>query len=495
MAPRTSVTDWSLAMHQALADELWGHLFQDDGDEHGAAILAGVASGPTGMRLIARELIRARDGIDYVPGIHGYRRLTPEFVRHAVVRARDEGLAYLAVHNHGGTASVGFSGDDRASHVRGYPALLDIARGQPVGALVLATRAVAGDLWLGADQILPLSETRIIGNTIRRLYPTPPAASTAVTDIYDRQTRIFGTAGQALLRAARVGVLGAGGGGMLLVEYLARLGVGALIVVDPDRVSETNLPRLPGARPSDVYGPLGRRLGRLLRVPGRLKVRVAERLAREANHAIHFTGLAADVADPDVASTMRNVDFLFCAADSMRARLVFNALVQQYAIPGIQIGAKVASDAQIGELTDIRSVVRSVLPGIGCLWCNGLISPAGLAEELLSPEVFAAQRYVDDPSIAAPAVITLNAVAASLAANDFLLALTGMPARIGYLTVDHRRNRFGSEDPRRDEACPECGLGPRSRFARGDGASLPTMAPRRARKEFSALRQWRSTVA
>lgn len=484
------MTEWSLVMYQALADELWGHMFRDDGDEHGAAILAGVASGPTGKRLIARELIKARDGIDYVPGIHGYRRLTPEFVRDSIMRARDEGLAYLAVHNHGGTTAVGFSGDDRASHVRGYPALLDIARGQPVGALVLATGAVAGDLWLGADQVLSLSETRIIGRTIRRLYAAPPTANQAVMAIFDRQTRIFGAAGQALLRGACVGVLGAGGGGMLLVEYLARLGVGSLIVVDPDRVSETNLPRLPGARASDVYGPLGRRLGRLLGFRGRLKVRLAERLAREANHSIRFTGLAADVADPDVAARLREVDFLFCAADSMRARLIFNALVQQYAIPGIQLGAKVASDAKLGEITDVRSVVRPVLPGVGCLWCNGLISPSGLAEESLSPDVLAAQRYVDDASIAAPAVITLNAVAASLAANDFLLAFTGMPAtgHDGYLTVDHRRGRFAVEQPRRDDACSECGLGPHSRFARGDGASMPTRPPRVAHGKVALLR-------
>lgn len=486
------MTSWSLAMPQAIADDLWEHLFRDDDDEHGAAILAGVALGSNGPRLIARELIKARDGIDYVEGVHGYRRLTPEFVRAAIMRGRDDGLAYLAIHNHGGTTAVGFSGDDRASHARGYPALLDIMRGQPVGALVLATDAVAGELWLGADHVLPLSETRVIGNTIRRLYPASQAGSEAVGAIFDRQTRIFGPAGQTLLRDARVGVLGAGGGGMLLVEYLARLGVGELIVVDPDRVSETNLPRLPGARTSDVYGPLGRRLGRLLRIRGRFKVRLAERLAREANPAIRFTGLTGDVADPDVANALRDVDFLFCAADSMRARLIFNALVQQYAIPGIQIGAKVTSDAKSGELTDVRSVVRPVLPGIGCLWCNGLISPAGLSDELLSTEELAAQRYVDDASIAAPAVITLNAVAASLAANDFLLAFTGMPAivRDGYLTLDHRRGRFVIELPRRDEACPECGCAPRSRFARGDGASLPTRTSGAARRASPTLR-WR----
>jgi hypothetical protein len=48
------------------------------------------------------------------------------------------------VHNHGGDDAVGFSNDDLASHERGYPALLDIlADDRPVGALVVAPRAVA----------------------------------------------------------------------------------------------------------------------------------------------------------------------------------------------------------------------------------------------------------------------------------------------------------------------------------------------------------------
>ena len=43
---------------------------------------------------------------------------------------------------------------------------------------------------------------------------------------YDRQSRLFGDRGQAVLAAQKIGVIGAGGAGSLLVEYLARLGVG-----------------------------------------------------------------------------------------------------------------------------------------------------------------------------------------------------------------------------------------------------------------------------
>ena len=41
-----------------------------------------------------------------------------------------------------------FSTVDMDSHERGYPALLDIGKGVPVGALVFGRRAVAADIWM-----------------------------------------------------------------------------------------------------------------------------------------------------------------------------------------------------------------------------------------------------------------------------------------------------------------------------------------------------------
>jgi tRNA A37 threonylcarbamoyladenosine dehydratase len=55
--------------------------------------------------------------------------------------------------------------------------------------------------------------------------------------------RLFGAAGLARLRAARVCVVGVGGVGSWLVEALARTGVGALTLIDLDDVCASNLNR------------------------------------------------------------------------------------------------------------------------------------------------------------------------------------------------------------------------------------------------------------
>jgi len=184
MAQWTSLDlPWHLTIPQSIYSPLHSHLFQDDDDEHGAVIIAGVATTSRGVRLLARELHLAVDGVDYVPGKRGYRMLKADFISSHIAHCRDEELVYLAVHNHGGRDHVGFSDDDFRSHERGYPALLEITKGQPVGALVFAENAIAGDIWLPGERRVELAGANIVGSKSVKLTPSPrprPAGRTIV---------------------------------------------------------------------------------------------------------------------------------------------------------------------------------------------------------------------------------------------------------------------------------------------------------------------------
>lgn len=472
---------WTLVFDEDSYDRLQGHLFPDDGDEHGAVVGAVLHETARGRRLLAKCIWLAQDGVDYVPGERGYRMLTPSFVRDRILACDEQGLAYLAVHCHGGTDTVGFSGDDLRSHERGYPALRALNPGRVVGGLVFARAAVAGDLWLPDGSRAQLDGAVVAGRPVVRLRPAPPAPPTAAGVAYDRQARLFGDRGQRLLAAQKVAIIGAGGAGSLLVEYLARLGVGHLVVIDPDRITISNLPRVVGSRLRDTLHWLTaearpawlRRLGHRLAAP---KIRIAQRVALAANPTIAFTGRCASVVDEGVADLLLDCDHVFLAADSMQARLLFNAVVHQYLIPGSQVGAKVRTDT--GDVLDIFSVYRPVLPGHGCLWCNGLINTAKLQEEAQDVEQVKRQRYVDDPEVVAPSVITLNAVAAAHAANDYLFSVTGLlkpETPSDFLRWLPTQADFNLDRPRRDLTCPECSND--GRLASGPRRRLPTRMP------------------
>jgi molybdopterin/thiamine biosynthesis adenylyltransferase len=425
------------------------HLFRGDGDEHGAVILAGQADGPRGPRLLGRELIIAADDTGYVPGQSGYRALAPGFVRDAAVRARDEGLAYLAVHNHLGTSTVEFSGIDLASHERGYPALRQIT-GQVVGGLVLTRQAAAGDLWLPGGSRASLAEAVIPAGNLTRMRPQP-APREPGDPLRDRQARLFGDQGQVALRSLRVAVTGLGGVGSIIVELLARLGVGDLVLIDDDTVDATNLARLLAADPQDA---------------GKLKTDLAARNALRANPAISLTVIPERAESPAARKALSACDWIFLAADGDAARHWVNATVHEYLIPATQAGIKipVAADGSVGQ---VHAATRLFLPGEGCMWCNQLIDPTRLAIDMHPASEREAARYV--PGVPAPSVITLNAIAASEAVNQFMLAVTSLhdddTSTASVLHLPRRRERL-LQAHRQDPSCPWCTPG--GQLGRGD---------------------------
>lgn len=481
MAQQPSVKKpWKMAIPHGLYAELKTHLFPGDGDEHGAIILAGIAESERAVRLLAKELHLAKDGRDFVPGKRSYRTLRGEFITDHILKARDECLVYLAIHNHSGTSQVAFSSTDLRSHERGYPALLQITRGVPVGALVFAEDAIAGDIWLSANRRVNLDSATVVGARRKILAPSGlPRAGTS-DHRYDRQVRLFGDRGQEILRKAKVAIVGVGGVGSLLAEYLGRLGVGQFVIVDPDHAESTNLPRLVGARPWDVAPQFVEHSSiRWIRAFGRKlaqrKVNLAKRNIRRANPSARIKIFAVDFVEADVARHVIDCDYIFLAANTMRARLLFNAIVHQYLIPGAQIGAKVVSD-HAGALSDVYSVTRLVTPDSGCLHCSRFISAAKLQDEAISEKERRAQRYIDDPTVSAPSVITLNALASAQAANDFLFYMTGLTvenATPSYMRFRPLQREVWYDRLRSARDCPHCSRSEHSCFARGDGARLP----------------------
>ena len=457
MVSRAITKPVSLRLPPAIWADLNAHMFRGDDNEHGAVIGSSVVETSEGFRLSGRRLFLATDGVDYLPGNQGQRMLTADFVRRCALACAEEELAYLAVHNHGGTDRVEFSPIDLESHRRGYPAVVDILDGPPAGAIVFASQAVAGDIWFSSDSQVSLDHAVIVGNSVRKLHPSPVKPTSSGAE-HDRQALLFGDRGQEILGEQKIGIIGAGGAGSLINEYLARLGVGHIVSVDPDIIDVTNNPRIVGARRSDIFPwPRFSAIARLMRREPKRKVFIAERVAREAKPDIKYEAIVSDVAESSVVERLFNCDAIFLAADTMRARLVANAVCHHYLVPTWQVGAKVDSDPKTGAVLDVFSVVRHLVPGESCLWCNGLIDPGRLAEEATSPEQREAQRYVDE--VTNPSVITLNAVACAHAVDQYLfrtLEIVEMPQAIRWFKYRPNDPRPVIEQPRRDEECIEC---------------------------------------
>jgi hypothetical protein len=101
-------------------------------------------------------------------------------------------------------------------------------------------------------------------------------------------------------------------------------------------------------------------------------------------------------------------------------------------------------------------------------------------ESLASDEQRKNQRYVADPEVEAPSVITINAMSVGWAVNDFMQYATGLGRpSTGYRLlrskpVGPRGQQLTVQIPDVDPDCHVCGLGAQSALSRGDAIDLPT---------------------
>lgn len=469
--------NWTVVITGAHWYALRGHLFPGDHDEHGAILRCGIARTPSGPRLLVREVIPAVDGVHYVEGTRGYRKLTADFIAEHAFAFAEDASAYLAVHCHGGSESVEFSGTDMASHEHGYPGLLQLIGGPAVGALVFAEHAVAGDIWTPDGARHTVDRMIITDPTCDELRPSPLKHGPTL-ERFNRQSLLFGENGQVVLERQKVAIIGLGGAGSLINEQLARLGVGHLVLIDADRVEESNLSRVVGATRFDAHTWMTdeARPGWLQRLGKRwstTKVAVARRVAKAASPDVVVETVVGNVEDPAVAAALTDCDHIFLAADTHTARHVVNAIAHQYLVPVTQVGAKVTVEPVTGAVTSVFSVSRLITPGNGCLWCNSLVSSSRLTEEAKSDAERARQRYVDDDDVHAPSVITLNAVAASVAVNEWMIRTVGLGKRqlkSDWIMLDALTGQWWVDETTKNAVCRWCSP---SRFGIGDAKPLP----------------------
>lgn len=261
----------------------------------------------------------------------------------------------------------------------------------------------------------------------------------AAEALHDRQVRAFGSSGQRIVASLRVGVVGVGGTGSVLVQQLAHLGVSDFTLVDPDVVEPTNLNRLACAGIADV---------------GQPKTLVAERSIRTVAPAARVRRLDRDVVEEDVAHELTKLDFLFLCTDSHASRAVIGQLAYQHLVPVIDMGVSVT--VRDGAVTHITGRTQMLSPGLPCLTCTGALDGEQIRREMLTPEQRAADPYLLGAHEPQPAVMSINSTMASLAVTMFLGAVTPMPANSRFQLYDGIRGTVRPTTARIVHGCLVC---------------------------------------
>jgi molybdopterin/thiamine biosynthesis adenylyltransferase len=180
-----------------------------------------------------------------------------------------------------------------------------------------------------------------------------------------RYLRSFGTVGwegQIKLLRSTVAVVGLGGLGGSVVEALARMGVGRLIVVDDDAFVDHNLNRQI----------LGAEEGL-----GLLKAEVAQDRVARINAAVEVVAYSEKATSENLPRLLEGAEVVVDALDRLPSRLVLQEVAQKMGIPMVH-----------GAIAGYLGQVMTIFPGdegLRALYGEGSVPQQGIEVELGCP--------------------------------------------------------------------------------------------------------------
>lgn len=229
---------------------------------------------------------------------------------------------------------------------------------------------------------------------------------------YDRSIRLFGIEGQETLRKIKAAVVGIGGLGTHVIQQLAYLGIGAISLIDSEKLDITNLNRYVGTQSSDV---------------GKYKVDIGVRIIDRIDPTIEVKTVCDILASKEAFDRVINTHYVFGCLDCEGARLILNELCLAYERPYFDL----ASDIDPTPPSNYGGRVCFVSGDGGCLYCLGELDRAEASLILQSQ----AQKKdfkdiygvgIENLGETGPSVVSINGIIASLAITEFMVHATGI---------------------------------------------------------------------
>ncbi len=208
----------------------------------------------------------------------------------------------------------------------------------PIEMQRLATSVVGPD---GKEQrLLSLSAARELarkaGLSVREV-ETRALQARILPGRYERSHGTVGWEGQVRLLESTVAIVGCGGLGGWVVEGLARMGVGHLIIIDGDAFAENNLNRQALCTEANL---------------GQLKTEAARERVARVNSAVEVTSHPVMADQDSMRKMLAGADVVVDALDTLPTRLVLQNVAQDLNMPLVH-----------GAIAGYIGQVTTVFPG------------------------------------------------------------------------------------------------------------------------------------
>jgi len=400
-----------LRMTESHVAELHALLHTGDGREAVAFVLCGHSA-------YDRDVYLVRSIVSLTPEAYVERRRDrvrwkTDVLQPVLDRAARERLSVLKVHSHP-TGWPDFSDLDDASDRSLAQSVATWVSPQAtcLSAIMLPNAELRARVVDDHGVVTPIDAVDVIGDDFSFMRSRAPLDGGEFGAAF---AQAFGAGTFALMRQLRIAVIGCSGTGSVVIEQLARNGVGTLILIDPDAIEDRNLNRIINAMRVDAD-------------ERRFKVDVLKAAVEAMGTGTTVEAIARDVFTPEAVRAITGADIIFGCVDTVDARHLLNQIASFYVLPFFDLGVKLEADGH-GGVEQVCGSVHYLRPGGGSLLSRGVYTledvraasirrtdPAHYADQL-------ERGYIRGVAERRPAVISVNMLVASLAVNDLLARL------------------------------------------------------------------------
>lgn len=391
-------------------EKLRQHLLPEDGREAVAVALCGRHIGRDRHILTVREIFPIPYNTCTVRT--AYRVTWPtETIADYLDKASRTDNAIIKIHSHpGGFAEFSETDDvsdpDLFASVYGWFES-DLPHGS---CIMLPDGKMFGRTVSSMGEFEALSMVSVAGDDL--YFWNSSSETDTVPEFAQRHAQAFGKGTLDVLRRLSVAVVGCSGTGSPVIEQLARLGVGKLVIVDPDNVEDKNLNRILNTFESDAR-------------QRKLKVQVLADAVRKMGTGTQVVPLSLNLYSVEAVNAVAECDLIFGCMDSIDGRHLLNRLAVFYNIPYIDIGVRLIADG-LGGVQQICGSVHYLQPDRSSLMSRGLYTLEKLYAASIrrtNPEEYQKQvkeKYISGVLEDRPAVISVNMEFGAMAVNELL---------------------------------------------------------------------------
>ncbi len=292
----------------------------------------------------------------------------------------------------------------------------------PHGSMImLEDGRIFGRIVTPSGEFIDLDRIAVVGDEIRihTAKSLDASANSEVPAFALRHAQAFGEGTISTMRQLSVAVIGCSGTGSPVVEQVARLGVGRIVLIDPDVVEEKNLNRILNSKASDA-------------AESNKKVFVLSQAIRDMGLGTQVEAIPHSLIDPNSVRAVASCDVVFGCVDSIEARYILNKIAVYYLLPYFDLGVRIEANNS-GGVDQICGSVHYLQPDGASLLSRQLITLEGVRAEgtrRRNPQAYQnllQEKYISGAAVPVgrPAVISVNMLIAALGVNELLARIHG----------------------------------------------------------------------